>query len=285
MNAVAPFWWVLQVGARAAACLIEAAEQNPTGNVLAVTHSTVIESLLATCFAADFESIHTENLSWVRLRVADDKLSIDAFDGVSFSQSPDALYSDSRSCRLFSLTPGRSLLLGTDADDASRNERGPLRGSQTVPSSLSSLGFMIVSAFVFASLGVVQIVRTGGEIGGRQVEGEATRVGRWGAVTATVDWCERNYFVTEHVAELWNSLSSLFIVAAGVGAAVQAVRVGAETRYVLIGAILAVVGLGSVAFHATLRQQDQSLDEIPMLWVAVLGAYIGYHAHDPKNKG
>ena len=40
--------------------------------------------------------------------------------------------------------------------------------------------------------------------------------GYWGTVTSTVDWCERNYAFTPYVAELFNSASSLAMVAAGV---------------------------------------------------------------------
>jgi dihydroceramidase len=89
-------------------------------------------------------------------------------------------------------------------------------------------------------------------------------VGFWGVPTASIDWCERNYAVLPWVAEFWNTLSSLAMVGAGiVGTSTR--RFAAEIR-VAFG-LLIVVGLGSVAFHGTLRFELQMLDELPMLYL------------------
>jgi len=88
--------------------------------------------------------------------------------------------------------------------------------------------------------------------------------GFWGLPTASVDWCEQNYVVTWFVAEFWNTVSSLAMVAAGL--------VGISTRWfareirVAFG-LLSLVGLGSIAFHGTLRFELQMLDELPMLYL------------------
>jgi len=91
--------------------------------------------------------------------------------------------------------------------------------------------------------------------------------GFWGVPTASIDWCEQNYAVTPWVAEFWNTLSSLAMVAAGAVGAVgaSARRFAGEIR--LAFALLAVVGLGSIAFHGTLRFELQMLDELPMLYL------------------
>ena len=89
-------------------------------------------------------------------------------------------------------------------------------------------------------------------------------VGFWGAPTASIDWCEQNYAVLPWIAEFWNTLSSLAIVGAGV-AGLFSRRFGAEIR-VAFG-LLVMVGLGSVAFHGTLRFELQMLDELPMLYL------------------
>ena len=88
--------------------------------------------------------------------------------------------------------------------------------------------------------------------------------GFWGVPTASIDWCEQNYAITPWIAEFWNTLSSLAMVAAGmVGVATR--RFAGEIR-VAFG-LLVLVGLGSIAFHGTLRFGLQMLDELPMLYL------------------
>jgi len=88
--------------------------------------------------------------------------------------------------------------------------------------------------------------------------------GVWGIPTASIDWCEQNYAVTPWIAEFWNTLSSLAMVVAGV-VGVRTRRFAGEVRIAF--ALLILVGLGSIAFHATLRFELQMLDELPMLYL------------------
>jgi len=88
--------------------------------------------------------------------------------------------------------------------------------------------------------------------------------GVWGLPTASIDWCEQNYAFTPWVAELWNTLSSLAMVAAGV-LGLSSRRFAGEIRVAFGNLVL--VGLGSIAFHATLRFELQMLDELPMLYL------------------
>ena len=39
--------------------------------------------------------------------------------------------------------------------------------------------------------------------------------GWWPVVTASIDWCERNFVVSFYIAEFWNTMSSLTHVAIG----------------------------------------------------------------------
>ena len=60
-----------------------------------------------------------------------------------------------------------------------------------------------------------------------------------------------------------------------------------ERRYHFAYLVIAIVGLGSVAFHATLHRNCQMLDEVPMLWSAAITLFIilenksppGTHTH------
>jgi len=103
--------------------------------------------------------------------------------------------------------------------------------------------------------------------------GAAAPPGFWGVPTSTVDWCEANYEHSRYVCELFNTISSLAIVAAGLLGLWLHRRV-LEARFSWAFASLALVGLGSVAFHGTLRFELQMLDELPMLYTAIVMVYI-----------
>ncbi len=99
-----------------------------------------------------------------------------------------------------------------------------------------------------------------------------TAPGFWGAPTSSVDWCEENYRYSPYICELFNTLSSFALVLAG-GLGWWLHRTLLEPRFRVALLALAVVGLGSVAFHATLRFELQMLDELPMLWLALVMIY------------
>ncbi|PJF38442.1 MAG: alkaline phytoceramidase, partial [Phototrophicales bacterium] len=47
-----------------------------------------------------------------------------------------------------------------------------------------------------------------------------------------------------------------------------------ELRYRILFGMIILIGIGSVAFHATLKFHLQMLDELPMLWCALVNVYI-----------
>ncbi|PVU98845.1 hypothetical protein BB559_001233 [Furculomyces boomerangus] len=95
--------------------------------------------------------------------------------------------------------------------------------------------------------------------------------GYWGDVTSSVDWCEENYVKTIYIAEFYNTISSFVIFLVG--------EYGAHLNKSNWPAIqfmfraISIVGIGSVLFHATLKQPMQMLDEVPMLWSALIIFY------------
>jgi dihydroceramidase len=94
----------------------------------------------------------------------------------------------------------------------------------------------------------------------------------WGPVTASVDWCEANYQWSSWIAEPANTVSSLAMVLAGIYGVVRHRRL--PSRYRVANALLALVGVGSVAFHGTLKFELQMLDELPMLYLVLVIVYI-----------
>jgi dihydroceramidase len=112
----------------------------------------------------------------------------------------------------------------------------------------------------------------------------ATPSGFWGPPTASVDWCEANYAVNHYVAEWWNALSSLPLVALGVFG-LWLHRTVLERHFLVVFACVALVGLGSTAFHGTLLFQVQMLDELPMLYTATSIVYLLLEGHAKRVRG
>ena len=97
--------------------------------------------------------------------------------------------------------------------------------------------------------------------------------GFWGPVTSTVDWCEVNYEHSRYVCEFFNTVSSVAMLLTG-ALGLRFHRRCLEPRFRLAFLLLCLVGIGSIAFHATLRFEFQMLDELPMLYVALVLVYI-----------
>src|SRR5436853_7289142 len=87
-------------------------------------------------------------------------------------------------------------------------------------------------------------------------------VGFWGAPTASIDWCGQNYALLPWVCEAFNTVSSLAMVLAGV-LGLSRRTFAREVRVAF--ALLVLVGLGGIAFHAALRLGLQTLGVVPLL--------------------
>jgi len=97
--------------------------------------------------------------------------------------------------------------------------------------------------------------------------------GFYGPVTATLDWCEANYQFSHYIAEVANSFSNLFTIVLATWGGFCAIRQSLPTRYVTGYVGVALVGLGSFAFHATLLFEAQLADELPMIYVGSMALW------------
>ena len=89
--------------------------------------------------------------------------------------------------------------------------------------------------------------------------------------SSPIDWCEDNYAVSSHIAEFTNTFSNLAFVIIPILCINQSLwkSFGAHVSagiYVLLF-ILAVVGVASAYFHATLSLFGQMLDEVSIAWI------------------
>jgi len=98
--------------------------------------------------------------------------------------------------------------------------------------------------------------------------------GVWGPVTSTLDWCEANYQFSPFVAEMANSFSNLITIFLGLYGGYVAWEQKLPTRYPLGFLGVAVIGIGSFAFHASLLYEAQLADEVPMIIVASYSLFI-----------
>ena len=106
----------------------------------------------------------------------------------------------------------------------------------------------------------------------------------WGPPTSTIDWCEENYIHTRFIAEPLNTVSNLsFIIFGIVGMLHESGQTG-KGAYVFLHSIILLIGIGSMAFHATLTYVGQQLDELPMVFYLLSMSYIIFRDSLSMNK-
>ncbi|EGC34298.1 hypothetical protein DICPUDRAFT_153506 [Dictyostelium purpureum] len=120
----------------------------------------------------------------------------------------------------------------------------------------------------------------------------------WGKVTSNIDWCELNYIKSRYIAEFWNSISSFVISLYAIYGIylnyskrstspyhIQVInQLGFVKRLNIAFFFLFLVGIGSVAFHATLLYENQLFDELPMIYTALIMLYIMVTVGEEKTK-
>ena len=98
-------------------------------------------------------------------------------------------------------------------------------------------------------------------------------MGYWGAVTSDYDFCEKNYALSNYVAEFFSTFSSIPIILYGFYFLMQCVQYKHNYKLILSSFGVIVVGIGSFVFHGTMKRTGQMLDEIPMLWCSLFMLY------------
>ncbi|CAE6970268.1 Acer3 [Symbiodinium natans] len=96
----------------------------------------------------------------------------------------------------------------------------------------------------------------------------------WGLPTSNVDWCEANYAHTRYVAEFFNTLSSLPMVAVSLWGLYLCATYRLEPRFYLCWAGIGAVGIGSLAFHGMLHPAGQATDELAMICASLAFLYV-----------
>lgn len=93
---------------------------------------------------------------------------------------------------------------------------------------------------------------------------------RPGQSTSAINWCELDFVVTPHVAEFYNTISSLLFCVAGLSMYIHAQRLPLPIALLAAGPVCVALGLASAVYHATLQLWWQRADELTENWLLVL---------------
>lgn len=94
-----------------------------------------------------------------------------------------------------------------------------------------------------------------------------------------------NYQVTLYIAEFWNSVSNLFFIIPPLIVCYKLWHKNVERVYLMSLVYMAFTGIGSFAFHATLKFEMQLWDELSMVWSAIFILYLVLKMITAEAKG
>lgn len=124
--------------------------------------------------------------------------------------------------------------------------------------ALATLSFGLLAVVLAVFLGVPSAVPDS------ETVTTAAAAGFWGVPSAVHQFCEPKYASSQYVAEFYNSISSLlYVVVAAYALSHRELR--RDPMMILSAALVALIGLGSAAFHGTMLFEYELCDEVPML--------------------
>ena len=87
---------------------------------------------------------------------------------------------------------------------------------------------------------------------------------------SSISWCESKYQVVPYIAEFWNTLTGICLIASGLwfyknNQSWMLIYSKYYINFSRIIALLVFVGIGTMLFHSTLYYPFQLLDELPMI--------------------
>ncbi|KAH7416877.1 ceramidase [Cadophora sp. MPI-SDFR-AT-0126] len=101
------------------------------------------------------------------------------------------------------------------------------------------------------------------------VEGESA----WGEKTSATRFCEMDCYASSYIVQFISTVTCAAYVYLGARGIANTRRHGKDSVIILGHAMLIAVGLGSVAYHATIKYTGQMLDEASMLYATATIIY------------
>lgn len=100
--------------------------------------------------------------------------------------------------------------------------------------------------------------------------------GIWGEQTSTLNFCEEDYAMSYYCAEVCNTVTNALFLWLGIKGIRNCIQQGHDRIFVLAYLGYMIVGLGSIAFHATLKYPGQMLDELGMIYTTCLMMHASF---------
>ncbi|KAF2667556.1 alkaline phytoceramidase [Microthyrium microscopicum] len=104
----------------------------------------------------------------------------------------------------------------------------------------------------------------------------APKVGYWEPVTATLNWCEEDYYATKYSAEIVNTITNFMFMYLAYRGISNCLRNQHPTVFLVSFFGYLVVGCGSFAFHSTLKYPMQLVDELSMIYTTCIMFYASF---------
>ncbi|KAK1827202.1 ceramidase-domain-containing protein [Podospora conica] len=103
-----------------------------------------------------------------------------------------------------------------------------------------------------------------------------SREGFWGEQTSTLNWCEEDYNITFYCAEAVNTVTNLIFMWLGFKGLHNVIQYNHSPVFILAFLGYIVVGLGSIAFHTSLKYSMQLADELPMIYTVCIMSFAAF---------
>jgi len=100
--------------------------------------------------------------------------------------------------------------------------------------------------------------------------------GYWAPVTASLNWCEEDYYATIYSAEIVNTLTNLLFIYLGIKGVRNCLKYDHDRVFLVAFIGYLLVGSGSFLFHSTLKYPMQLVDELSMIYTACLMCYATF---------
>lgn len=100
--------------------------------------------------------------------------------------------------------------------------------------------------------------------------------GFWGEKTSTLNFCEEDYVMSHYVAEVCNTFTNMLFIWLGIKGIRGCLKYSHPTIFVIAYIGYMIVGMGSTAFHASLKYSWQLVDELSMIYTTCLMVFATF---------